>query len=482
MSNPKPNVIVIVSDTYRPDHIAANGHPYIKTPELDAWLGKTITFDRATVSSFPTIPMRTDWFTGRFSHPRHGWQGLAPRVVTLPQLLREAGYRTQLIGDNTHMLRSQFWRPFEHFHFLRGHEGDAPLSRLNEPVHRVISDLSKVRVEAAAAAPDAPTLADMHAHTNFRRRYEDESQAAELANVACRWVEDNYRGGPFMLWLDCFDVHEPWFPPRYLLDLYARQHPAYGGEAMVHPNYGSASAYSAGELGNLRAHYEAMCTLLSRQVGRVLRTIEDAGLLDNSVVLFMSDHGLYLGERGRTGKSEIRPGFADAFPFYSEVSRICWSMHVPPSLGLDVRPPGTRDAALVQAPDLLPTVLELCGIDLPQGTPIEGRSLVPWLTGEPDQPLREIAITTSTGGVHCRRPTVTDGQWTLVLCEPAGGRPGEKPRLYHVADDPVERVDVFAQHRGEARRLHTAMLAWLTAHDAPIEAIERLSAAHCGLL
>ena len=59
-SSERPNVIVIVSDTYRPDHIAANGHPDVYTPELDDWLARSVTFDQATVSSFPTIPMRTD--------------------------------------------------------------------------------------------------------------------------------------------------------------------------------------------------------------------------------------------------------------------------------------------------------------------------------------------------------------------------------------------------------------------------------------
>ncbi|HOT36289.1 MAG TPA: sulfatase-like hydrolase/transferase, partial [Candidatus Latescibacteria bacterium] len=68
-----PNIFVIVSDTFRPDHIGINGAGFAETPELDDFLRRGVTFDNALVSSFPTIPMRTDWWTGRFGHPRYGW-------------------------------------------------------------------------------------------------------------------------------------------------------------------------------------------------------------------------------------------------------------------------------------------------------------------------------------------------------------------------------------------------------------------------
>lgn len=471
----RPNVIVVVSDTYRPDHLAVNGHPRAKTPELDAWVSRCVTFDGARVSSFPTIPMRTDWFTGRFGHPRHPWQNLDPKAVTLPQVMGQAGYTTQLIADTTHLLRADFWRPFQHFHFGRGHEGDRPFSRLNEPIRSVVSDRRKVRVETGAG-PDRPPLADLHAHTNAWRVREEDSQIAELMDTATRWIEDNHRGGPFLLWLDCFDVHEPWFPPEYCWRMYQ---PDYEGEPMVHPNYHSAEVYEPDELDNLRARYLGMCTLVSKHVGRLFRLIEDTGLLNNTVVVFMSDHGMYLGERGRTGKTLIKPGVNDCFPFHRELARICWSMHFPPGLGIDnVR----RLPQVIQAPDLMPTVLELCGIEVPQC--VEGASLVPLLRGETSDPPREINVTASTchvagqeGRVHCRMPAVTDGEWTLLLSEPPLPQP---PHLYHQTD-PTEQHDLFAEHPDEARRLHAKMIEWLRAHDAPPEALERLSERNTGV-
>jgi arylsulfatase A-like enzyme len=463
----KPNVIVIVSDTYRPDHIGANGNRDVVTPELDAWLDRSITFDKALVSSFPTIPMRTDWFTGRFGCTRHGWRDLQKPALTLPQILRRSGYTTQLIADTTHMLRSGFWRPFSSFHFERGHEGDKPLSRLNEPIDSVMSDRRKTRVEPRMT-DDMPTLCDQHAHTNFRQRYEDEGHAPKLADVICRWIEDNYAGGPFMLWADFFDVHEPWFPPKYLLD---RFDPDYTGEPMAHPNYSSAEYYSADELGNLQARYRAMCTMLSKSVGRIFRLLEDTRLMENTIVVFMSDHGILLGERGRTGKTLITQDGADNFPFYPEIARICWSMHVPPSLGLNVLEPGTRLPQMAQAPDLLPTLLDLCGIETPEGIEVEGRSLAPWLTGQTTDPLREIAVTAGTKGDHlCRMPAITDGRWTLMLQEQPDPAP---PMLFDEATDPGLEHNVFGVHRDQAERLHRLFCQWLADHDAA-EAAERL--------
>jgi len=476
----RPNVIVIVSDTFRPDHLSVFGHGHAETPELDAFVRRSVTFDRATVLSFPTIPMRTDCFTGRVGVTRYPWRDLDRAAITLPGLLRQHGYVAQLIADTTHMLRAKFWEPFDYFHFLRGHEGDTPACRMNDPIRPVMSDRRKTRVETGNTG-DRPVLCDLHAHTNFRQRYEDEAHCALLADASCRWIEDNYRGRPFLLWLDFFDVHEPWFPPEYLLRKYQ---PRYDGEPMVHPNYGSAEVYRPEELANLRARYACMCTLVSKHAGRVLRLVEDTGLVENTLVVFLSDHGTFLGEHGLTGKTLINQFENDVFPFHPEVSRVCWSMSLPESLGIPAQP-DARMPHLVQPPDLMPTILDLCGIKPPAQAQIEGKSLVPLLRGETEAGPRPVAVTTSTTRTHrskdlvyCRRPAATDGAWTLILREPPDPAP---PLLYHTEEDPAHRRDLLAEHRDEARRLHGMMLDFFRAHEATPETLERLSREAVGL-
>ena len=253
-----------------------------------------------------------------------------------------------------------------------------------------------------------------------------------MSDVACRWIEDNYRANPFLLWLEYFDVHEPWFPPDYLVRKYQ---PGYDGEPMAHPNYGSADVYSPDELRNMQARYASMCTLLSRHVGRVLRVADDCNLFENTIVVFLCDHGTFLGEHGLTGKSFIDPDTFDVAPFHREITRICWTMSVPESLGCMTKQPAGGLRQLVQAPDLMPTVLDLCRIETPAEAEIEGVSLVPLLKGETTESPRETAVTAWTtrtqdaSMMYCRRPAITDGEWTLIVTVRPRRWSGCRPRM-----------------------------------------------------
>ena len=463
----QPNVLVIVSDTLRWDALGVNGGPgwlQIKTDELDKFARESVCFDNARVSSFPTIPMRTDCFTGTFGHPRYGWQPIRSDILTLPKIFASKGYTTQLLADTTHLLRADFWRHFSHFHFLRGQEGDQYVSRTNRRPQRIVSDLSKTRVEYGRAG-DEPTISEIHTHTNAWWRYESDRFSSRLADRTCQWLEDNWRGPPFLLWVDFFDVHEPWDPPEYLWRMYQ---PVYDGEPMIQPNYHSADAYTPEELANLRARYAGEVTLVSKNIGRIIRLMRDMDILDRTIVVLLSDHGIYLGERGRTGKSLITPESFDAFPQHTELSHLVWMMRIPGSEPKHVD-------GLVQPPDLLPTLLELCDIPVPSGT--EGISLLPLIDGEPLRQQR-LAISAWTMHTHhsrelvyCRRPAVTDGEWTLVLQEPPDPQP---PKLFHVSEDPKEHVDLMREEQQEARRLHSEMLEWLAGKGAPASALDRL--------
>jgi arylsulfatase A-like enzyme len=95
----RPNVVVIVSDTFRRDHLGAYGHPYIRTPYLDSFARSSVVFDRCVISSFPTMPARADVLTGNFSYTFLGWEPLPSGLQTLLGLLSKAGYLTMGIVD-----------------------------------------------------------------------------------------------------------------------------------------------------------------------------------------------------------------------------------------------------------------------------------------------------------------------------------------------------------------------------------------------
>ena len=116
------NIIVLVSDTFRYDYLGCNGNAWIGTAALDRFAERAVCFDRHYLSSFPTIPNRTDLFTGRYSFPFHGWQPLAAGIPVLSTIFGAAGYQSQLICDTPHLMKGvhHFDRGFDGAYWIRG--------------------------------------------------------------------------------------------------------------------------------------------------------------------------------------------------------------------------------------------------------------------------------------------------------------------------------------------------------------------------
>ena len=121
----RPNVVVIVADTFRRDHIGAYGNPYIKTPYLDSFARQSAVFDYHVASSFPTMPARADILTGTFSYTHMGWEPLPSHLATLPGVMSGAGYTTMGVVDTPFYIRNGFGydRGFDDFIWVRG-QGD----------------------------------------------------------------------------------------------------------------------------------------------------------------------------------------------------------------------------------------------------------------------------------------------------------------------------------------------------------------------
>ena len=198
-----------------------------------------------------------------------------------------------------------------------------------------------------------------------------------------RWLEENHRSGPFFLWVDFFDPHEPWDPPEYLVKRYD---PDYTGPPMLHPNYGLSSLFTDAELHNLWAHYAGESELVDRHIGRILQKVEDLELWDDTLVVVLSDHGMSIGEHARTGKSNIDPKDERYWPTYPEINHEMFLI-----AGGDV-PQGQRLDLIAQPMDILPTLCELAGVTLDPPKPFEGRSFAAAVL-KGDAQHREYAVT-----------------------------------------------------------------------------------------
>jgi arylsulfatase A-like enzyme len=443
-SDPLMNLVVIVSDTLRRDHLGCYGNTWIRTPNLDRLARESLVLDRAYSCSFPTLPCRAEMFTGKFVFPYLNWGPLPQGEVVLSQVLADARYTCTIATDNPHMFRRGYWytRGFHSCLRVRGqyHDDFQPSTREFQwpcPPEKLGKDDDgrlKQYLRSAAA-----------------RESEEDWPAPQVAGAAVRWLEENHRRGPFFLHVDMFDPHEPFDPPREYADLYD---PDGGGHDIIRPDFGSAAKYSAAELRRIRALYAGEVTQMDRCVGRIVEAIDALGHRDDTVVAFLSDHGILLGERGLLGKSDGKKESLRGWPLYPEISHVPMMYRVP---GLR---PGRRQA-FAHPGDVGPTLLDFAGVKIPDT--MRASSLAGVLWGEEER-VRDVAVSSwSLRDWTPYRPSVirTD-EWSLVFW-----RAGIRPELYHLPSDPGETRDVFAENVGEARALHARYVQFLRENETP---------------
>jgi len=361
------NFILIISDTLRRDHLGCYGNEWISTPHIDRFASGALMFERAYSGSFPTVPHRRDVLTGRFTASYTGWAPLSQNEVVLPQVLGKAGYLSMMVCDCPHILENGYHydRGFDGFEWIRGQESDRWKTFPEAPAHPC--DPSKIR--------GAERLQKHHRRNVAGWRKEADRFVARTMTAACEWLEQNYKRQNFFLYVDTFDPHEPWDAPQWYVDMYD---PGYTGEVVDYPLYSYTDFLTEGELKHCRALYAAEVTLVDRWVGRLFDKIKDLGLLENTMVIFTTDHGFLHGEHGIIGKALMAEKFS-YIPLYEEINHIPLIVSVP---GVEA---GHR-TAIVQPMDIMPTILELAGIDIPET--VHGSSFAQVLTGAKDEHRR----------------------------------------------------------------------------------------------
>ena len=457
------NIIVVIIDTLRYDHIAANGNPLIKTPNLDRLIRMSWNFHRAFAASFPTIPHRTDVMTGRYGAPFHPWKCLSCDVATIPRVLAEYGYCSQLIHDTPHLVNGGhgFDVPFDAWTPVRGAEVDrAWISDSWEPLPNwkldPMFDAIPMTMEQAIRGHHALTC---YVQTNRHREKPEDWNAAELFLTAADFLRDNTTRDNFFLWVDCFDPHEPWDAPPEFVRMYD-QTPGHDGT--IDPRIFSAALVS--ELPEecrqrLIALYRAKVTHMDKWLGTLLDTLEETGLNENTALILTADHGTNIGDRDNHRFGKTSP------PCENEA-------HVPfvvcaPNAG------SGESQALVQPQDIFATALSLAGVDgrLPEG--VESHDVL-GLASDSQTGPRQTAVTGTVVGNWRNRGrdavlfSAFDREWRLGFAANAGRC--ELQRLgtrEHVADanpDVVTRLHAAAIDEMARRGLDPQLVHWLKSH------------------
>lgn len=435
------NLIVLVSDTFRADNLAAYGSQWVETPNLNKFAEQSVIFESFYPEGMPTVPIRRQLYTGRRIFPTHsyfqqsttqafGWHPLYLEDVTLSETLQAADYQTALIADVYHIMKPglNFHRGFSYFEWIRGQEID-----FYAQAPRVKPDFSNLYPEEYFQLIDQaqPPGRGGAAFRNFLNQYlanrkrwlkHGDSIVEQTAKSSIRWLQENHDQGPFYLHVEVFDPHEPWDPPTHFLEKYLKEPTKH---SWPEPPYGNVKVPEEG-VKRLRANYAGEASNVDYWYGQVLETIKSLGLLDNTVVVFLSDHGALLNEQGQwvKGPEKIR----------KQVAHVPLLVHLPKG-----QYAGKKVSGFAQTPDVVPTVLGRLGLKPPARA--TGQDLWPFITGEKTNP-REYIVSSFGAIAAVRTP-----EWNYsAVWDKAKYKGNYEPQLYDLKNDPDELKNVAASH------------------------------------
>jgi N-acetylglucosamine-6-sulfatase len=406
----RPNVVFILSDDHRWDHLGAMGHPFLKTPNLDRLASQGIRFENAFVTTSLCSPSRASFLTGTYPHTHGVKNNITPWTgarVTFLELLKDAGYETAFVGK---------WH-------MPG-EGLPKLDYLDLFVSFTVK-------EGQGKYLNCPLIVN-GTETPSRKPHITE----ELTDQAIEFMK-NRREDPFCLYLSHKAAHNAYLAARDLDGIYDDEELPLSKDMDIWTAMARGNIYE-GHMGLLSTHYRNYCetiTDMDRHIGRVLDAIDEMGIGDNTVVIYAGDNGLLWGEHRKINK----------YWFYEESIRIPLIVRCP----WLIPDPGTRRAQMVLNIDPMPTILEICGVPAPEG--VEGESLAS-LFANPARAGREAWLYEYFKNYPYDIPT-TFGVRTSThkYVEFEGGR---KPELYNLETDPHEKVNLIGTSEGDTLSLH----------------------------
>jgi arylsulfatase A-like enzyme len=427
----KLNLIHIGVDTWGTHWLGCYGAAQARTPNVDALVGRSAMFTDCYPEVLPTIPCRRSIYTGRRIFPSEkilqpddqvkirGWHQLFTEDVTLSETLKASGYTTGIVSDLYHQFKpdKNFHRGFDSWRWIRGQESDRLESGPREAIR--IKDYLHSSQWKGAGQQRMP--APMQYLLNRREwKSEEDWLTARVFREAGRWLENNIGGNqPFYLHVESFSPHEFWDPPKDYYRLYMKSD--YHGPWMIQPPLITDNMMPV-EVEHVRALYGGLVTFVDAQIGRFLKKVESLGLMKNSIIVFVADHGTMMGERKQLHKEERR--------LRTQVT------HTPLAIYHPQKPwEGRRISGYVQHTDIMPTVLDLLGVKPPAR--VTGESLASLIEERRDS-RRGVAIT-GWGEHGCVRTP----EWNYIA-RWSPGAPFEE--LYRVAKDPLELEEVSAQN------------------------------------
>ncbi|MGM9607257.1 MAG: sulfatase [Oscillospiraceae bacterium] len=474
----KPNVVVIMTDQQRADLRRSEGFPCDTTPFLDRLGRSGVDFHNGYTSMPVCCPARVSLFTGRYPSAHHvKTNHNLPDAYFAKDMLdvfREAGYRTALCGKNhSHRDSADFDYTYELMH-AAGHRFDKNATEQEKAFDDHLAQLKQgIELE--------PSGFPLECQGPYR-----------AVTKALEWVNEPSEQ-PFFLWLSFAEPHSPYQVPEPYFSMFEDNLPPLYSSKDDLQNMGFKYRWLRkmweeivpdldSQLVRMRKNYCGMLRLIDDQVKRFVEGLEDRGVRENTILVFLSDHGEFVGEYGLMRKGPDVTNFLSRIPIIFAGPGIC-------ARG---KAAGNAYASIT---DILPTLCELIGADIPDG--VQGRSLARFLTDPAveETPCSSALIEHGFGGAYYDESDTLDPRTEGAVGNPysifdclnswtqcgtvRGVQKGDYKltldmegtvRLFHLSDDPAELVDQSEneKYRTVRNELMEELAKWLVRVQDPL--------------
>lgn len=394
------NVLLIVSDATRADHLRCYGYAKDTSPNLDAFAGEGVLLGQAIAQGTHTI-VASPCILASLYPSQHGlatYRDVLPEAArTIAEVLRDEGYRTFGVSTNPHLTETTgFAQGFDTF--------DADSAWLNTDASRVVDRFLS-------------------------------------------WLETG-PGTPFFAFLFFIDPHSPYEPPAEILEKFGGD----PGFTVRDWSLDSLKTYDARGRREIIARYDGDIAYFDREIGRLFARLKERGMYENTLIVYTSDHGEAFWEHGRVGHGDS---------LYEELLRVPLLLKLPALFGFPrlAPPSGAEKGEPVGQIDVMPTVLEFVGAEIP--AEVQGMSLLPLLyRGEypEERPIFSEEILLQLGPYNLR--SIRIGRWKLIVDHDL--RRGEVHKeLYDLAADPGETENLIDARKEEAKGLERELLVFM---------------------
>ena len=390
--------VIVMYDSLNRKMLEPYGCTETLTPNFQRLAEHAVQFDTCYAGSLPCMPARRELHTGRYNFLHASWGPMEPYDDSMPELLKQNGVYTHLVSDHTHYWEdggATYHGRYSSWEGFRGQEGD----RWKGVVGGVKAEENLIRFEGYRGmlyrqdCVNRSYLADERDHPQTR-----------TFDAGLEFIRTNLREDRWMVQIEAFDPHEPFFSYERYKALYPH---AYAGPQFDWPDYAPVTETEE-QVRHARYEYAALLSMCDANLGRVLDLFDAEDLWKDTMLIVCTDHGYMLGEHGFWAKNYMPP--------YEEV------VHTPlfiwdPRVGAK----GVRRQSLVQTIDLPATLLSYFEVPLPKD--MQGRDLLGVM--REDAPVRRDALF----GWFGRHVCYTDGRYVFMLPPRPGNRPLYEYRL-----------------------------------------------------